>query len=240
MLNKIYTLLYTKFGPQGWWPISSMKNLAGFDERGYHRNGFDFPKTESQKLEVAVGAILTQNTSWKNVEKAMKNLDEKKLFSFNALKNIDEKELAQLIRSSGYFNQKAKKVKTFINFVDKNYNGNLSKLFAEETDKLRSNLLSIKGIGPETADSIMLYSAQKPVFVVDAYTKRIFQRVLGSKKEMSYDELQNFFEHNLPKDVKMFNEFHALLVELAKRNCMKNNPLCSTCPLNKICKYANK
>lgn len=204
MLKQVYDKLFKAFGPQHWWPGET-----------------DF--------EICTGAILTQNTSWKNVEKAIDNLKSNKLLSFEALKKVEDKKLALLIKPSGYYNQKAKKLKNFINHIAKYYDGSLEKLFKSKT--LREELLSINGIGPETADSMILYAANKPIFVVDAYTKRIFSR-LGYKQQ-SYEEFQKLFMENLTKDAKMFNEYHALLVNLGKNFCRKK-PLCQECPLNKM------
>ena len=150
---------------------------------------------EKQKLEIIFGAILTQNTSWKNVEKAIINLNKHNLIDVKKTIKIDNKKLAHIIKSSGYHNQKAKKLKNFSGFLLKNYNGNLKELFGNDIGKLRHELLSVNGIGPETADSIILYAAKKPIFVIDAYTKRIMNRI-GFKEE-SYDELQEMFMDNL-------------------------------------------
>lgn len=192
---KIYNLLFESFGPQGWWPV----------------------KGKNPRFEIILGAILTQNTSWNNVESVLDNLREKGLIEEEALREKPEKELAELIRPSGYFNQKARKIKAFLDF-----RGEIS----------RENLLGIWGIGPETADSILLYAYNKPYFVIDAYTKRIFERLgLG---EMDYKGLQDFFHKNLPRDIKIYKEFHALIVKLGKEFCRKK-PLCEPCPLSRTC-----
>ncbi len=176
--------------------------------------------------------ILTQNTSWKNVEKAILKLSGANLISLTKLASAEESELAELIRSSGYHNQKAKKLKFFANHVLSKHKS-IEKFFKQPN--LREELLSLWGIGPETADSIVLYAAKQPSFVVDAYTKRIFSRLGFCSKDVDYHELQNRFHDKLPKDACMFNEYHALLVELAKRNC-KAKPDCSACPLCNECK----
>ena len=204
-IQKIYNLLLNKFGPQGWWPINNKYNI---------NNKETIPK---EQLEIILGAILTQNTSWKNVEKALKNLKNNNLLIKNNLEKIETDKLSKIIKPSGYHNQKAKKIKEFLKF--------------KET-LTRTNLLNIWGIGPETADSILLYAYNQAYFVIDAYTKRIFQR-LGFK-ENTYKELQNLFHTNLEKDHKIFNEYHALIVQLAKTNC-KKTPECSTCPLKTLC-----
>ena len=228
-LYKIYKLLLDHFGEQGWWPTTK--------EGGYkpeHRG--ERPKVEKERLEIVVGAILTQNTSWKNVEKAIENLNRKGLMDIHKLNHIDKKELARLIRSSGYYNQKAQRIKDFVSFVIDKYEGKLENLFSLDIEDLRNELLSIKGIGKETADSIILYSALKPIFVIDAYTKRIVER-LGITNDKDYDQLQRIFMESLPKDQKIFAEYHALLVRLGKENCKKRELRCKDCPLRKLCKY---
>jgi len=225
MLNKIYNRLFTNFGPQGWWPYT----LDGKLHPTHHGRK---PVTEKHRLEIMLSAILTQNTNWKNAEKAIFNLNKEKLISIEKIRRINEKKLAALIRPSGYFNQKAVKLKTLADFLTKNPIRALSK--EKYIKLLRKNLLAIKGVGPETADSILLYALEKPVFVIDAYTKRIFSRI--GYKESTYDELQELFMKELPQNVPLFKEYHALLVELAKRNCRKT-PICETCPLLKVCAY---
>lgn len=210
IVREVYSRLLKQFGEKKWWPVIS----------------------NNPKLEICLGAILTQSTNWKNVEKSILKLNENNLIDAKKLRNIKVEELAQLIRSSGYYNQKAKKIKNFIDFLFKEFNGNLESLFSLEIQGLRNKLLSVKGIGKETADSIILYAANKPMFVIDAYTKRIFSR-LGYKEE-DYDKLQLFFMKNLNKNVKIFNQYHALLVELGKRYC-KKQPGCKNCPLLSIC-----
>ncbi len=203
-LLKIYNNLLKKHSHQGWWPIKGK----------YHPKSYDCPKDEGEAFEIAVGAILTQNTSWKNVEKVLQNLQNKDLLNPTKINKIEEDKLAQLIKSSGYFNQKAKKLKEFCKFYTNN-----------KEIPTREQLLSIWGIGKETADSILLYSYKKPVFVVDAYTKRLFNKILNINFK-NYDEWQNFFHKALPKDYKLFNEFHALIVEEGK--IMSKNNLVSS------------
>jgi len=219
MLNLIYRNLYSHFGPQNWWPVTSEKDTK-------------------QKLEVCFGAILTQNTNWKNVEKAIAQLNKNNLINTKRIIDISNKKLALIIRSSGYHNQKAKKLKNFCYFLSKTYNGNLNLFFKNNMEKLRTELLSINGIGPETADSIILYAAKKPIFVIDAYTRRIYSRIFNIKP-LGYDELQQIFMKKLNNDPKLFNEYHALLVELGKNIC-KKKPLCNQCPINNMCNYYNK
>jgi len=205
-LNLIYKKLYSHFGPQHWWPAES-------------------------PFEVMVGAILTQNTNWQNVEKAMGNLKMHKLLNPHKLYRLPHKILARLIKPAGYYNVKAKRLKEFLGFLMKSYQGNLKKMSLDNLKELRSRLLSVNGIGPETADSILLYALEKPVFVVDAYTKRILSRHLLIKEDTNYEETQNLFMKNLKTDVRLFNEYHALLVKLGKELCLKRRPKCQICPL---------
>jgi endonuclease-3 related protein len=202
----IYKKLYEHFGPQHWWPAQT-------------------------PFEVIVGAILTQNTNWSNVEKAIQNLKMGKLLSAEKLYHLSEKKLAALIRSAGYYNIKANRLRNFLDFFIKKYKGDIKKLSKGDTQILREDLLSVKGIGAETADSILLYALNKPIFVVDAYTKRILSRHKIVKPDAGYLEVQKIFMQNLKKDEKLFNEYHALLVRLGKEYCLKNNPKCYACPL---------
>ncbi|MEW6145134.1 MAG: endonuclease III domain-containing protein [Thermodesulfobacteriota bacterium] len=205
-IKKFYEELHRKFGPQGWWPGESA-------------------------LECILGAILTQNTSWKNVEKAIGNLKRENLISVEDLSLIKTDQLAGLIRPSGYYNQKAVKIKNFVSMLVNEFSGSLDKMFAVDKSILREKLLSIKGIGPETADSILLYAGAIPVFVVDAYTWRVLTRHGIVPVETSYDEIQELFTDSLEKDAGVFNEYHALLVKLGKEHCRKREPLCAGCPL---------
>lgn len=205
-LNLIYQRLYRAFGPQYWWPAE---------------NAF----------EVMVGAMLTQSTSWSNVEKAIANIKKNKLLAPEKLYRLSHRTRARLIKSSGYFNIKAKRLKEFLGFFLKNYRGDLKKMRKQDTLRLREELLSVKGIGPETADSMLLYALDKPVFVVDAYTKRILLRHHLIKEDATYEETQDLFMRNLKKGTKLFNEYHALLVKLGKEFCLKSKPRCQLCPL---------
>lgn len=232
----IYNVLLNSLGPQGWWPITSSANQHGFDSRGYHHNNFQPPESDEAMFEIFVGAILTQNTAWTNVEKAILVLKSKNVINISVMNKLPKSRLAKLIRSAGYFNQKADRLKGIADYLVKEYNSNLSLLFDKPVDVLRAELLSLKGIGPETADSIILYAAKKPSFVIDTYTKRIFSRVGLCAKDVSYDALQVLVHQNLKKDVVFFNEYHALLVELAKQYCTKRNPVCGSCPITKMCK----
>ena len=221
----IYKKLYSKYSPQGWWPLT----IKGYKSK--HHVGR--PKKDKHRFEIIIGAILTQNTNWKNVEKAIYNLSKNDLIDIKKISKVNQKKLGELIRPAGYYNQKAERLKIIANYILKNYKGNISSFFKKDMKELREELLKIKGIGPETADSIVLYAAEKPVFVIDAYTKRIFER-LGFKGN-DYDEWQRLFMDSLKKDVNTFKEYHALLVELGKRNC-KTKAECSGCPLVGICK----
>jgi len=200
--------MFDAFGPRQWWPGET-------------------------PFEVVIGAILTQNTNWSNVEKAIKNLKTAGKLSPEGIYGLSITELAELIKPSGFFNVKAKRVKAFINWLFSRYEGNLSKMFARDLQTLRSELLSVKGIGPETADSILLYAGNMPTFVVDAYTHRIFSRHELIPEESTYDEMKSFFEENLPEDVQLFNEYHALLVNIGKTFC-KTKKVCEPCPLKDL------
>lgn len=204
-LMEMFDLLLAHFGPQNWWPA----------------------KTE---LEVMIGAILTQNTNWTNAEKAISNLKDKDLVSLDRLVSLSIEDLAKEIRPAGYYNIKAKRLKNLINFIFDQYDGDLTGLLQEETDRLREGLLSVNGVGPETADSIILYAANRPLFVIDAYTHRILSRHAMAGEEATYYELQGLFMDHLPEDAPLFNEFHALIVQAGKNYCRKK-PLCEDCPL---------
>ncbi len=177
-----------------------------------------------------MGAILTQNTAWANVEKAIENLKKAGLLDPLALYEAKQDQVAELIRPSGYYNQKAAKLKRFVAFFVEEYGADLDRMKAEPVGVLRTKLLQINGIGPETADSILLYALEKPVFVVDAYTRRIFSRHGWVEPTIGYEELRTFFESALPRDAKLFNEYHALLVYVGHHFC-KRDPRCEGCPL---------
>ncbi|MBU0467859.1 MAG: endonuclease III domain-containing protein [Candidatus Omnitrophica bacterium] len=204
-LNQIYKRLFDVYGKQKWWPAKT-------------------------KFEVIVGAILTQNTNWVNVEKALDNIRAEGLLRFKALDSIAIEKLALLIKPAGYYNIKAKRLKNFIGFFSSEYQGSLKKMGSEKPDILREKLLRVNGIGPETADSILLYAIDVPIFVVDAYTKRIFSRHGLVKQEDDYYVIQKFFMDNLERNGKVFNEYHALIVKLAKEHC-RVKPQCEKCPL---------
>jgi len=205
-LGRIYQKLYSCFGRQHWWPAKD-------------------------PFEVMVGAILTQNTNWANVEKAIRNLKKRKVLFPKGLYGLTEKELAGLIRPAGYYNVKAKRLREFLAFLFREYRGSTRKMFSVDAQRLRQQLLFVNGIGPETADSILLYALKKPVFVIDAYTRRIFSRHKFVSEGAGYDELQNLFTEHLKTDTRLFNEYHALIVRLGKDFCLKNKPRCAICPL---------
>ncbi len=205
----IYKTLYEAYGPQYWWPG-------------------DTP------FEVMVGAVLTQNTSWTNVEKAIANLKRSGLLTLSRLHNVPRRRLAPLIRPSGYFNIKTERLKSLTEFVVARYQGSLKKMFADDPRELRQRLLDVNGIGPETADSILLYAAAMPYFVVDAYTRRVFSRHGLISAKVSYHEVQQLFMDNLRDDVRLYNEYHALIVRVGKERCKKNGPLCEGCPLEEF------
>ncbi len=202
----IFNRLHGFFGPQNWWPG-------------------DTP------FEIAVGAILTQNTNWGNVEKAIKNLKRNGKLSAKALHGMPREKLASLIKPAGYFNIKAKRLKHFLDFLAADYKGSMKRLGKEDLRTLRKRLLDVNGIGPETADSILLYATGKPVFVIDAYTKRVLQRHKLVPENATYHDMQSLFHDNLPPDVDLFNEYHALFVMLGKHYC-RPKPRCGGCPLN--------
>jgi endonuclease-3 related protein len=180
-----------------------------------------------------IGAILTQNTSWKNVEKAIQNLKKRDLLSVEALSDIPVPALAEHIRPAGYFNIKAKRLKNLIAFIQEKYGGDLSELFSGDTETIRMELLSVRGIGLETADSMLLYGAGRALFVVDTYTHRILSRHNLIGEEAGYYDLQMLFMDNLPHEIELFKEFHALIVKTGKEYCRKK-PLCPDCPLEQV------
>jgi len=208
-LLKMYQKLYQAFGPQHWWPGET-------------------------PFEIAVGAILTQNTNWGNVEKAIQNLKKQNALSAKAIHTMSAGKLSELIRPAGYFNIKAKRLKSFIGFFMNDYYGNMRRMKNEDMHFLRRKLLSINGIGPETADSILLYALGKPVFVIDAYTKRILSRHGIMGHDRPYEEFQELFHSSLRKDAKLFNEYHALFVRVGKTFCKRRDPLCDECPLKEM------
>jgi endonuclease-3 related protein len=208
LLMNIYRKLYQAYGPRDWWPAET-------------------------SFEVMVGAILTQNTSWRNVEKAIQKLKGKGVLNPEGIHDLKKTQLASLIKSSGYYRIKADRLKAFVNFLFEEFDGDLKRMGRERLGELREKLLGVKGIGPETADSILLYGLKKSIFVVDAYTKRILSRHKMILENTAYEEVQKLFMEHLPLDEKLFNEYHALLVHLGKTVC-KKIPRCDICPLKGI------
>lgn len=245
LIRNFYGTLFSAWGCQHWWPAQS-------------------------RLEMLVGAYLTQNTSWTNVEKALRNLRAAKRLTLDAIRRTPERELAKLIRPSGYFRQKAKRLKTFVRFLDKHYGGSLSRMLRRPVVELRNELLALHGVGPETADSILLYAGNYPVFVVDAYTRRIFERHEIVSDDATYEEIRALCEDALklpslapnPRAnageaqpsvalagachrpsrvsraerselVQVFNDMHGLLVRVGKNYCLKSQPHCEQCPLQR-------
>lgn len=207
-LTEFYRLLFERFGRQHWWPGET-------------------------QFEIIVGAILTQNTNWANVEKAIANLKSADLLSPEKLHNIEVSELAELIRPAGYYNIKAKRLKNFLDWFFENYDGKLSELENVDTERLRAELLGVKGVGRETADSILLYALDREIFVVDAYTARVAVRHGLIEPEADYEQLRELFQSNVPQETKLFNEYHALLVKVGKEFC-KPKARCAGCPLEKL------
>ncbi|MRR06867.1 MAG: endonuclease III domain-containing protein [Deltaproteobacteria bacterium] len=214
MLQEVFDTLLAAYGPRFWWPA-------------------DTP------FEVCVGAILTQNTNWGNVEKAIANLKREGLLSPEGLRDIPTAQLAELIRPAGYYNVKSARLKDFIGWLFSAQRGSLADIFSGDWRELRVDLLKVRGVGPETCDSILLYAGHKPSFVVDSYTKRLFSRLGFISPKASYDEVRNLFMENLPSDVELFNEYHALIVEHCKELC-RTRPLCGECFLRVRCEYCRK
>jgi endonuclease-3 related protein len=252
-IRAYYHTLFSAWGRQHWWPAQS-------------------------RFEMIVGAYLTQNTSWMNVEKALSNLRKARLLTISGIRRTPQPRLERLIRSAGYFRQKAQRLKTFVRFLDKRYGGSLTRMFARPTVELRDELLALNGIGPETADSILLYAGNHPVFVVDAYTRRILERHKIVSSPAGYDEIRQLFEQALTAAaeaspeieteagsakagsagarsakplgtchppsrvstaertalVQIFNEMHGLIVGVGKNYCLKSQPQCEQCPLQKF------
>lgn len=210
-LMRVYSRLYDAYGPQHWWP------------------GAETP------IEVCVGAILTQSAAWTNVEIAMRRLREADALSLEAIHALPQEEVARLVHSSGYFNVKARKLKAFAQHVYDRHGGDLDAMLAQPWEGLRAELLGVYGIGEETADDIVLYAAGAPSFVVDAYTRRILSRLGATAPDERYESYRRLFMDALPPDVRLFNEYHALLVNLGKEVCRKRAPRCGECPLVAMC-----
>jgi endonuclease III related protein len=208
-LMRYYEAMSSALGPMHWWPAKT-------------------------PFEVIVGAILTQSTAWGNVERAIANLRQANLLTPSAMLRVKAPRLAALVRPSGYFRQKAKKLKAFVRFLRADYGGSLTRMFQTPTLELREKLLCVHGIGPETADSILLYAGSHPIFVVDAYTHRIFERHGITEGKPDYEKVRALIETSIPRHAALFNEFHALIVNTGKHWCRKSAPLCEECPLNPL------
>lgn len=204
-LHEVYERLFDAYGPQHWWPGES-------------------------PFEIVVGAVLTQNTSWRNVEKTIENLREADLLSPQKLFALRHEELAELIRPAGYYRLKAKRLRNLLQLIVEEFDGSLQTMFALGLSELRQRLLAVNGIGPETADSILLYAGGLPTFVIDAYTARILKRHGWIEPEADYHGMKDLFESSLEDDVELFNEFHALIVRVGKEHC-RPSPKCTGCPL---------
>ena len=210
-LRGIYDILLATYGPQHWWPAET-------------------------SFEVVIGAFLTQNTNWNNVEKAIANLKQAQALSHRAVFEMPTDQLEELIRPAGFFRQKAERLQGFCRHLQEHYRGSLDVMLQQPTSQLRSELLSLKGIGPETADSILLYAGQHRSFVVDAYTRRLFSRIGILQGTENYAEIRALFMAKLPAEVELYNEYHALIVQHCKQFC-RTKPLCPACPLAELCCY---
>lgn len=213
-IYSIYKKLHRHYGSCNWWPAKS-------------------------PFEVIVGAILTQNTNWSNVEKAITNLRRADALDLTALLDFDRHQLELLIRPSGFFRQKAERLQLFCSHIKEQHNGSLDHLFAQELDTVRNELLQLKGIGPETADSILLYAAKRPSFVIDSYTNRLFARLGILSGNEKHTEVRALFMRELPAETPLYNEFHALIVIHCKEFCRKA-PRCHGCPCADICAWSTK
>lgn len=229
-LNHVYKLLFAYYGPQGWWPLTRKTDTKNYDHGGYHKADYTVPVSAQEKFEVVLGAVLTQNTSWINVSKALAVLIKERCTLPEHILSLSEKRLADLIRSSGYYNQKAKKLKRLAAaFIE-------ARWLNDGAAPTRNNLLDIWGVGEETADSILLYAFGTCSFVIDAYTKRLLARLGLAEPNSAYAEVQSMFHKQLKRRYSLYNEYHALIVQHAKVHCRKK-PVCGGCPLAKICFY---
>jgi len=226
-LEGLYRRLLEAYGPQGWWPLRSRAGRRGFDARGYHPGLQGAPRGPEERFEIAVGAVLTQNTAWRNVEAGRDGLLARSLLSPEAMSRCPRESLAAAIRGCGYHNQKARKLHVLADWFLSRGRGRPD----------REQLLSLWGVGPETADSILLYAYGAPSFVVDAYTLRLLQRLEWLPASGRYAETQRLFLDHLPADGGLFNEYHALIVRHAKEHC-RARPQCAGCPLADICPQA--
>jgi endonuclease-3 related protein len=231
-IRGLYDSLWSLFGAQGWWPLPAKAGKAGFDDRGYHRSRYSDPRNATDRFAVCLGAILTQNTAWSNAESALLELSSRGWDEPEVILNaVDIRELAESIRSSGYFNQKAKKIRALSRFLAE------GDYLSKGRAPVRDDILSVWGIGPETADSILLYAFHEPSFVIDAYTRRLTGRLGIIAEDVSYDNVKSTFTRALPLDAELFNEYHALIVRFCKEHCAAK-PGCGDCPKRGSCPAA--
>jgi endonuclease-3 related protein len=209
LLPRYYAVLRARFGPQQWWPART-------------------------RLEVILGAILTQNTTWHNATLALRNLRKSGLISWQALRRACLSALEACVRPSGFYRQKARTIRGFADWLSREHAGSLHRLFSLPTDELRRRLLDLRGIGPETVDAIILYAVERPLFVADAYTRRVLARHGFVSDAADYHQTQEFLHAHLAPDTSLFNEFHALLVEVGKKHCKPRSPRCAGCPLEEF------
>ena len=213
--SDVYERLLARYGAQGWWPADS-------------------------PFEVMVGAVLTQATAWTNVEMAIANLRDADALSPRAVREMDAADLEALIKPSGFFRVKARRLKALCEFIGARFADDISAMAREPAESLRREILAVEGVGEETADDILLYALGFPIFVVDAYTRRLFHRLGASEERAPYADLQRMFLAALPRDAALFNEYHALIVRHAIARCRKRAPLCEGCPLSDACPCAAK
>ncbi|MHA2002130.1 MAG: endonuclease III domain-containing protein [Promethearchaeota archaeon] len=235
-LSALFDKLLAQYGEQGWWPLLSLDpdinpTLRG-QFTGYHPKVYSFPKTDAQIFEIMLGTILTQNTSWTNADKALGNLWQNRLLAFDKIEKLSFDKLGSLIRSSGYFNQKSVRILEFCEFLHIHPISQLKKMNIES---LRKILINQRGIGPETADSMILYAFKKPTFVIDAYTRRFLTRLGFFKTSPTYEQCKELFEEAIPPELSKYNEYHALIVQHAVHIC-KTTPTCGDCFLKPFCK----
>ena len=230
-IERLYAQLLAAYGRQGWWPLSSRAGERGFDARGYHPGVYGQPRNPAGRFEIVMGAILTQNSAWTNAEAALGRLRDAGIRLPADVRACPQERLARLIRSSGYYNQKARKLKEVAGLF------RTAISLSPRAAPSREDLLSCWGVGPETADSILLYAFHAPAFVVDAYTRRLLTRtgIVESNRQHAYDDTQRIFHDSLPRDHRLFNEYHALIVEHAKQHC-RAKPVCGGCPV-RVCRY---
>ena len=227
IFGEVYERLLAFYGPQGWWPVTPPGGCSLVYSGG--------PADDLQRLEVIVGAVLAQNTSWSGARKALENLSSHKRLDFRSLLEISQGELGLLIRPSGYFNQKARRIKNLLSFLYDRYGAHWERFFAEPVPGMRRMLLGLNGIGPETADSIILYAAGRASFVIDSYTKRLFYRLGVAGRSVAYEELKQRIEKALAVESALYNEYHALVVVHGKERCNSRAPKCEGCPLKPLC-----